>query len=123
MTYHSPGRPRSSSRRAVTASTGSAGFGLFLVVLVALGFGVGLRGLFLFLGVQGGLLGGLTCGGVGSFGLVRLLGVRRLDDVELVLGGLEGARRRLDGVVQVRVRHGGCFFLDTNGWNMRKGRP
>lgn len=74
------------------------------------------------LGVYGVLLGGLARGGVSSFDLVRGHGIRRLDDVELVLGGLDGARRGLGVVVQVRVRHDGCFFLDTNGWNMRKGR-
>lgn len=97
--------------------------GVLVGSLVLVVTGLDLFGLVGGLDVQCGQLRGLARSGVGSFSLVRLLSVRRLDDVELVLGGLEGARRRLDGVVQVRVRHGGCFFLDTNGWNMRKGRP
>lgn len=130
MTYHSPGSPRSSSRRAATASTGAAGFGFLgvgLFVFDGLGGLVlvrGLDGLFVLVGLDphGVLLGGLARGGVSSVDLVRGHGIRRLDDVELVLGGLDGARRGLGVVVQVRVRHDGCFFLDTNGWNMRKGR-
>ena len=52
------------------------------------------------------LLGGLPRVGLGSLELVQVL-VRALDDVELVVHRLI----RLDGVVQVLVRHGGCFFL------------
>ena len=82
--------------------------GLFLR---GLGF---LRGFFRSFLVDGCVLGSLGQGslfGVLSVvgGLDVLLSVRSLDDVELVLNGL----RRLDGVVQVRVRNGGCFFLDT----------
>lgn len=98
-------------------------FGLFLVAL----FGVFSEGLVgnvlvldvltgLVLDVQGRFLGGLAGGGIGSLELVH--DVRALDDVELVVNGLD----RLAGIVQVRVRHGGCFFLDTWGWNARKGR-
>lgn len=64
----------------------------------------------LVLDVYGGFLGGLTLGGVGSLDLVQVV-VGTLDDLELVFHGLD----RLDGVVHVRVRHGGCFFLDTWG--------
>src|SRR5690606_32337892 len=74
-----------------------------------------------------GLLGaGLVRGGVRSLGLVRgrgVLAVRALGSLELVLDDdLGPLAARLDGVVHVRVRHGGCFFLDTEGWNTRKGR-
>lgn len=113
---------------------GVDGSGLFAgLVVVGLGVVVGLRGVLTglvggrpvgVLGLRGGLvssLGGLVSG----LDLVRGLGgtgLRGLNDVVLVLGGLEGVRPGLGGVVQVRVRHDGCFFLDTNGWNMRKGR-
>lgn len=130
MTYHSPGSVRSSSRRAATGSTGAGRLGLLLVgalvvclVLSGLvldrlgGVLVGLLGL----DVHGGLLGGLARGEVGGLGLVRVHGVSSLNDVELVLGGLEGASLGLDGVVQVRVRHDGCFFLDTKGGTCERG--
>lgn len=112
---------RSSSRRATTGSTGSAYFfflGLELVLGVhrLLGTVLGVRVLgVLVLDVKRCFLRGLARLIVGSLELVHL--VRALDDVELVVD-LVG----LDGVVQVLVRHGGCFFLDTEGWNMRKGR-
>lgn len=83
------------------------------VVTVVLGVGglvSGFRGLGLVrvLDVQRRLLEAGSCGlGVSGFGLVWLDSVRRLDDVGLVLAG----RGRLVGVVQVRVRHVGCFFL------------
>lgn len=133
MTYHSPGSVRSSSRRAATASTGAAGFGLFLVgglvvgrflsglVLVGLDCLGGVLVGLLRLDVHGCLLGGLARGEVGGLGLVRVHGVSSLNDVELVLGGLEGASLGLDGVVQVRVRHDGCFFLDTKGGTCERG--
>lgn len=75
---------------------------------VVLDLGVGLD---LVLDVQRGLLGGDTRLGVGVLGLIGVHSVCRLDDVELVLDGLDGVVAR----VQVRVRHGGCFFLDTKG--------
>lgn len=133
MTYHSPGSVRSSSRRAATGSTGAAGFGLFLVggLVVVLGglvlvgldclSGLDCLGGVLRLDIHGCLLGGLTRGEVGGLGLVRVHGVSSLNDVELVLGGLEGASLGLDGVVQVRVRHDGCFFLDTKGGTCERG--
>src|SRR5690606_14577920 len=77
---------------------------------------LGLLGRFLALGSAV-----LARGGVGSLGPgggLGVLAVRAVDGGELVLDGLG----RLDGVVHVRVRHGGCFFLDTSGWNMRKER-
>lgn len=135
ITYHSPGRPRSSWRSASTGSTAGAASAKLLVVVggVGVGFGfavvsLGVRvkafalggrdGLFdlvslgaVFfldlLGVDGSLFGRLARRGVSGFGLVWLDSVRRLDDVGFVLSGLD----RLAGVVQVRVRHGGCFFL------------
>lgn len=61
----------------------------------------------LVLDVECGFLRGFARFGLGSLELVHL--VSALDDVELVVHGLV----RLDGVVQVLVRHGGCFFLDT----------
>lgn len=65
----------------------------------------------LVLDVQRGLLGCDTRLGVGVLGLIGVHSVCRLDDVELVLDGLDGVVAH----VQVRVRHGGCFFLDTKG--------
>lgn len=89
-------------------------------VAIVLGLFLGLFRDRLFRGLFGGL--GLRLGGVVRDGVVRdgvgsldlggglgVLAVRALDGVELVLDGLD----RLDGVVHVRVRHGGCFFLDT----------
>lgn len=90
---------------------GGLGLGLVDNVLVGhVGFGV------IGLDVQGSLFGRFARSGVGSLGLVL---VGRLDDLELVLDGLD----RLDGVVQVRVRHGGCFFLATDGVEHAKGAP
>ncbi len=64
------------------------------------------------LGVHGGLLGRLPRLGLGSLELVLV--VRALDDVELVVHRLGSLPAGLSGVVvQVRVRHDGCFFLDT----------
>lgn len=94
-------------------------FGLFLVGLgvvsslfdlcVVLDLGVSL--VLVGLDVQRGLFGGDTrLGFVGELDFVAVR-VRRLDDVERVLDGLDGVGAR----VQVRVRHGGCFFLDTKG--------
>ncbi|GCB46805.1 hypothetical protein SNL152K_4102 [Streptomyces sp. NL15-2K] len=62
--------------------------------------------------MHGGFLSGLARLGVGSLDLVQVL-VRALDDVELVFHGLDVLPVWLNGVVQVLVRHGGCFFLDT----------
>lgn len=97
---------------------GGGRLGLFLVGLFL--SGLVLVGL-LRLDVHGCLLGGLARGEVGGLGLVRVHGVSSLNDVELVLGGLEGASLGLDGVVQVRVRHDGCFFLDTKGGTCERG--
>ena len=122
MTYHSPGRPRSSSRRAATGSTGSA----LLLVLGDLRAASSSS--------RPGLLGGLVVGLVLDV-RARLVLVAALDDLaaasaastsverppprrcRAVLHGLDG----LGGVVQVRVRHGGCFFLASRGGTCERG--
>jgi len=114
MTYHSPGRVQFLAQGGDGVDRlGRLFLGLFFVlVLDGLDVTAGLV-----LDVEGGFLGGLARLGVGSLDLVQVL-VRALDDVELVVDRLVG----LDGVVQVLVRHGGCFFLDTWGGTCEKGR-